>query len=203
MTTAVDYVGQKFGNLTVTGRGGKKNRRTFFECVCDCGKTCTVRSDHVRSGHTVSCGCKNQRKEKRGHNGFREKSHPLRQIWNAMKSRCYRPDSISYRFYGAKGVRICDRWLVFENFDADMSPRPVGCSIDRIDSNGDYCPENCKWSTALEQSRNRSSTRNITLYGRSWPVSQWAEISGIQAKTIYARLDRGWSDKRAVFTPVR
>lgn len=201
MTLIIDISGQKYGDLTVLRQGESKNNRTHFDCVCDCGTECLVRADHLRRGHTVSCGCKNQRKAKRGHDGFREKGHPLRQLWTGMKARCENPTHISYRLYGAKGIRVCDRWHTFENFVADMGPRPKGTSLDRVDSNDDYCPENCKWATATDQNRNKSSNRLVTIYGRSWPVSVWSEISLVPAKTIYARLKHGWPEKIAVFAP--
>jgi hypothetical protein len=151
----------------------------------------------------MSCGCKNQNKAKRGHDGFREKAHPLRQLWGCMKSRCYNPKHNSYSIYGGKGVTVCDRWMTFENFVEDMSPRPPGTSLDRIDGNGPYCKENCRWATAVEQGRNKSNNNLVEIYGLNKPVSFWAELSGTPDKTIYARLDRGWEGKRAVFTPPR
>jgi hypothetical protein len=120
-----------------------------------------------------------------------------------MKARCYDPKQISYPLYGGKGVTVCERWMTFENFVEDMSPRPPGTSLDRIDGSGPYCKENCRWATAVEQGRNKSNNKIVEIYGLRKPVSFWAEISGTPDKTIYARLDRGWEGKRAVFTPPR
>ena len=198
-----DFTGEKRNQLTATGSSIRVGRRFFVPCVCDCGKEISVRSCHFLSGHTQSCGCKNQNKAKRGHDGFREKAHPLRQLWGGMKARCCDPKQISYPLYGGKGVTVCDRWMTFENFVEDMSPRPTGTSLDRIDGNGPYCKENCRWATAVEQGRNKSNNRLVTIYGLTKPVSFWTEISLVPAKTIYARLDYGWNGKRAVFTPPR
>jgi hypothetical protein len=203
MRHARDLTGQKFNKLTVTGPSYTVGRRQYAPCVCDCGNTKDIRIDHVLRGHTVSCGCKNQDKAKRGHDGFREKCHPLRQLWGAMKARCFDEKHPSYYLYGAKGVTVCERWLTFENFVEDMAPRPAGTSLDREDGNGPYCKENCRWATATEQGRNKSNNRLVTLYGMSKPVTFWAEVSGTPSKTIYARLDRGWNEKKAVFTPPR
>jgi len=198
-----DLNGKTFNKLTVIGPSEVAGRRIFWPCRCECGKEKSVRSDHLLRGHTMSCGCKNQNKAKRGHDGFREKAHPLRQLWGCMKSRCYNPKHNSYSIYGGKGVTVCDRWMTFENFVEDMSPRPPGTSLDRIDGNGPYCKENCRWATAVEQGRNKSNNNLVEIYGLNKPVSFWAELSGTPDKTIYARLDRGWEGKRAVFTPPR
>lgn len=195
-------IGQSFNRLVVVGPSVKRGRKIYWPCRCECGNETIVRADHLRTGHTQSCGCKNQNKAKRGHAGFREKVHPLRQLWGGMKARCMEPSHISYRLYGAKGVTVCERWMTFENFVEDMSPRPPGTTLDRIRSDGNYCPENCKWSTAIEQGRNKSNNRLVTIYGITQPVTFWAEISQVPVKTIYARLDYGWSPRIAVFAPI-
>lgn len=194
-------IGQSFNQLVVIGPPVRRGRKTYWPCRCECGNETIVRADHLRTGHTQSCGCKNQNKAKRGHTGFREKAHPLRQLWGGMKARCLEPTHNSYHLYGAKGVSVCERWMTFENFVEDMSPRPPGTTLDRIKSDGNYCPENCKWSTALEQGRNKSNNRLVTIYGRTQPVTFWADVSLVPVKTIYARLDRGWPPRIAVFAP--
>lgn len=202
MKPARNLEGQTFNWLTVIGPSYRVGRRQIAPCICKCGITKDVRVCHLLRGHTQSCGCKNQSKAKRGHNGFREKCHPLRQLWGGMKARCYDESHVSYHLYGAKGVTVCERWMVFENFVEDMGPRPAGTSLDRVDSSGPYCKENCRWATALEQGRNKSNNRIVTIYGMSQPVTFWADISLVPVKTVYARLDRGWNPKLAVFAPV-
>lgn len=201
MIRTVDLNGQKFNRLTVIGSAVKKGRRVYWPCLCDCGKTTSVRSDHLLRGHTLSCGCKNQDKAKRGHTGFREKGHPLRKLWYGMKARCYDPTHISYHLYGANGVTVCERWMTFENFVEDMSPRTPGTTLDRVETSGNYCKENCKWSTSTEQARNKSNNHLVTIYGMSKPVVFWAEISQVSVNTIYSRLYSGWTPKIAVFAP--
>jgi hypothetical protein len=120
-----------------------------------------------------------------------------------MKSRCYNPRNNRYYRYGARGIQVCDRWLhSFENFLADMGPRPSPKhSIDRIDNDKDYCPENCKWSTAREQARNRSSCRYLEHNGRRMLISDWAAELGVNRALLTKRLKRGWSVEQTLTTP--
>jgi hypothetical protein len=118
---------------------------------------------------------------------------PTYAVWCSMRRRC----TIAEPRYGARGVRVCERWSVFENFLADMGPRPEGTSLDRIDVDGDYEPSNCRWATDFQQQRNRSNNRRIVVGAISHCLSEWAEITGIPSATIARRLDRGWSPERA------
>lgn len=132
-------------------------------------------------------------------------SKPLYNIWNLMLQRCYSATNPAFRFYGARGIKVCERWHEYEAFVADMSPRPSPKhSIDRIDVNGDYCPENCRWATQQEQVLNLRSNRLITINGESRPLAEWARIHGIPKFTVEARVYRyGWDEVSAVTTPPR
>lgn len=123
------------------------------------------------------------------------------QTWQSMKSRCYNRNHIHYADYGGRGISICDRWLGangFENFYHDMYPKPHKATLDRINNNGDYCPENCKWSTKTEQANNRRNNVRITYNGESMTIPQWARKIGISVYTIKTRIRRGMPLERAL-----
>lgn len=123
--------------------------------------------------------------------------------WHNMRMRCSTPTSSSYHLYGARGIKVCPRWSdSFENFLADMGPRPSPKhSLDRIDSNGNYEPANCRWATAAEQAANRRSVRNITHGGVTASIAEWARRTGLKEATIAYRLNRGLPPA-AVLRPV-
>ena len=128
---------------------------------------------------------------------------PEYRSWQHMKSRCFNPNHKNYLDYGGRGIKVCDLWLNFENFLADMGLKPTAkYSIDRIDNDGDYCPDNCKWSTQTEQVNNRRSNRLITIDDVTLTISQWAKKMNIGANVIQNRLNRGWSEYKAVMTPI-
>ena len=121
-----------------------------------------------------------------------------------MKQRCLNPKCADYRYYGARGIEVCDRWLAFENFLADMGDRPDGRTLGRIDNNSDYGPSNCGWFTIVEQNRNRrSTTRWLSYAGETLTLSEWAERLGMKTRTLYDRVAVwGWEPARALTTEV-
>lgn len=120
-----------------------------------------------------------------------------------MVGRCYDPLNQDYGNYGARGIRVCDRWVSsFDAFYADMWPRPGGTSLDRIDNNGDYSPANCRWASAETQQRNSRNNRLITFNGETLPLIVWSERTGIGLTTLWKRLDDGWSVGRALTSPL-
>jgi len=122
-----------------------------------------------------------------------------------MKERCLNSSLPNYKYYGARGIRVCDRWLhSFEKFFEDMGPRPSPRhTIERRDNDGDYTPENCYWATWSQQARNRRNNRVVTFNGDTKILSEWADAAGIPVNTLHNRLSRGWSVARALTTPVR
>ena len=124
--------------------------------------------------------------------------------WQGMKNRCFNPNYHRYSDWGGRGITVCDRWLNFENFLADMGTKPSPKhSLDRIDNNADYSPKNCKWSTKAEQDNNKRNNHLITIDDVTLTIAQWAEKMGISHQVIYSRLKSGWSEFAAVMTPVR
>jgi len=159
----MDLTGRKFGRLTVRGYSGKRGRKHYWNCVCDCGNVKDIHGEHLKEGRSRSCGCLNievQRQSCTTHGGAssnKKKRHPLYQTWCNMKSRCSDVNSDRYPYYGARGITVCDEWRNdFARFAADMGPKPgEGLTMDRTDNDGPYAPRNCRWATRSQQSKNR------------------------------------------------
>lgn len=123
---------------------------------------------------------------------------PTYSSWADMVQRCTNPKRKRYADYGGRGIQVCDRWRKFENFLADMGPRPEGMELDRIENDGNYEPGNCRWSTPTTQSNNRRSNRLLSFNGETLTVADWARRTGISAPAIAKRLKRGWSIEKAL-----
>lgn len=193
----VDLKGRRFGYLTVKNKVKVSYGKYKWLCLCDCGKEHLVNTYHLLNGDIVSCGCMHY---KIGHG---QTNTRLYHIWCTMKARCNRKSSAKYRRYGGRGIRLCNEWRCFENFYswAMENGYDETLSINRIDNDGDYCPENCRWATVKQQANNTSRTKRITAFGQTHSVSEWSEITGIDAKLIYRRLYRGWSEEAALTIP--
>lgn len=177
-----------------------RNRRTLWECICDCGARKVVPLTGLRRG-TRSCGCKTSEliaASKRTHSDV---GSPEYMSWANMRSRCSDPKR--YR-YGERGIKVCERWNDYEAFLADMGRRPgPGYSIDRIDNDGDYEPGNCRWSTMKDQCRNRRNTRRHTFGGESLTIAEWAARLGVNENTLTNRVHMGWTVERILTTPIK
>lgn len=117
---------------------------------------------------------------------------PIYWLWMGMKERCRNPNHIVFKRYGANGIKVCERWKSFENFYADMGDKPKGKTLDRVNNDGDYSPDNCKWSSYKEQANNRSNSISLELNGKRMSLLRWAEKIGIKPDTLYKRVDKGW-----------
>ena len=214
-----DLRGQKFGRLTVIDYVGTVNRKALWLCKCECGNETVLETGHIKSGHTRSCGCilHEIRKERKAllarysktvnikHNGCKER---LYGVWARMTNRCENPNNSAYKWYGERGIKVCAEWHDYATFREwavstgyDPTAEIHKCTIDRIDTNGDYCPENCKWSDAKEQSNNRRSNRLYTYNGKTQNIRQWADEYDISYKMLIQRLNRNWTIERAITEP--
>lgn len=175
-----------------------------MNCACDCGAIKEVAVANVIRGRSKSCGCWSSDVLIKRNTTHGMVKAPEYSSWTGMKERCNNPNAVQFKDYGGRGIKICDRWNnSFENFFADMGKKPKGFSIERIDNNGNYCPENCKWDSRRNQSRNTSRTLRITFNGETHCLVDWAEIIGIQSRTLQQRIThRGWSIERALTTPL-
>lgn len=207
----VDLTGQRFGRLVVVKRIGTKERGTktivktpLWLCRCDCGNEKIVTSAELRSGDTNSCGClSNELLLKRSitHGDSKQR---LYKIWFNMLERCENASDAAYRYYGGRGIIVCDAWhdyIVFREW-AHSNGYSEDLTIDRIDSNGNYCPDNCRWADYKTQANNRRSCRYVEINGEKRTITEWCKINGISAFTAYSRIDRfGWNPIDAVSLP--
>lgn len=187
----------RFNKLTTVEVATDLLRRgQYWICRCDCGGTTSVRSSYLRDGTAMSCGC-----AKKGINRKHGMVHtPEYKAWDNARSRCYRVKDRKYPLYGGRGITMCDRWRQsFANFYEDLGRRPSDRhSLDRINSNGNYEPGNCRWATIVEQNNNRSINRRLVVDGRTVTVAEAARLTGIPHATILGRLDGGKSDAEAI-----
>jgi len=199
--------GRSFGRLTCIRRVDPpesvvNSRHRYYLCQCSCGNAVVVMLDSLFRGCTQSCGClKSELVAER--NRLQSTTHGMSDtseynIWGSMVARCTNEKNRRYGDYGGRGIRICDRWLnLFENFYSDMGDRPPGMTLDRIDNNGDYTPDNCRWATAKEQNRNRRDNRLI----EGKPMTEWCEENDLNRNTVAHRLHQflknGMSDEDA------
>lgn len=196
--------GTRFGRLTVIGVNHKgTDRKYYYDCLCDCGNRCIVRSNSLTTGNTKSCGCmvKESKNVKHGMKHTR-----LYGIWCGMRDRCNNEKNPAYKRYGGKGITVCKEWNEFISFYkwSMSNGYNESLSIDRINVNGNYEPSNCRWATPKEQSDNKSCNIIIELNGKKQDLQQWCDELGFNRSTINTRVRMcGWSYEKALTTPIR
>lgn len=171
-------------------------------CQCSCGNVKKILAWDLAEGQN-HCGCKRQARINAANTKHGMTGTKIHNLWMAMLNRCYLPSIPSYKYYGGRGIKVCERWHDFANFYADMGDRPEGKSLDRIDVNGDYEPSNCRWATAIEQANNSRKNVFLEIAGSRMTVSQAARAYGMPASRLITRLRLGWDVERAVTEPPR
>lgn len=201
MPKAINEIGNRYGRLVVIYRDGSHrfpNGKSVptWKCRCDCGATAVVIGHNLRHSHTTSCGClarESLQDRSRTHGMSGTSEH---RTWLGMRERCKNSKNPKYKDYGGRVIKVCERWQRFEAFYADMGPKPSPThSIDRINNDGDYEPDNCRWATAKEQDRNRRT--NIRLASGVLAIEA-AECADISISKVRQRLRRGWNEAEAI-----
>jgi hypothetical protein len=193
-----NLVGQKLGRWTVKALAPPRGNKLYWMCECDCGVRKEVQGDNLVDGQSQSCGClrsdvTSQRNLSHGHakrNGLRREYR----AWLNARNRCYLPSTTQYADYGGRGIRMCDEWREnYQSFFRDMGPCPLGCSLDRIDVNGDYEPGNTRWATQAVQARNRRNNRNVNdCRGEDLTLTDCASRLGIPVQALHRLLAKGY-----------
>lgn len=192
---AKDETGNVYGRLTVLYPVAVEHQLIWL-CRCECGTLLRVKGVMLRCGNTKSCGCSKIR-----HGQCRRgRLTPEYRCWKDMNTRCYRSTCKHYKNYGGRGIQVCEQWREsFETFFADIGARPSDRhSIDRIDNDGNYEPDNCRWSEKREQDSNRRTNRLITHNGVTKTMTEWGRVLGVHPVTIHLRLKKGWPLERAL-----
>lgn len=193
-----DLTGQKFGRLTVIKRDKNKYGRVTWLCRCECGNMCIVTANSLKTGNSTSCGC--FRKEHPNHTKHNQRHTRLYKIWLKMKQRCFNSKDKSYKNYGGRGITMYDKWVNdFMSFYywSKENGYKEDLSIDRIDNNGNYEPNNCRWTDKKTQNRNTRSNHKITYNGKTMCIIEWAEELGINYSTLKWRIYNNWSIEKA------
>lgn len=198
----IDLTGNRYGKLVVLCRDTTiHNARPYWKCKCDCGNVVSIYGGNLRSGTTTSCGCKRHERPKR----YDEERQRIRRIWKSMLSRCYNENNASYKYYGLKGITVCDEWK--NSFDifyqwAKCSGYSADLSIDRIYNDKNYCPNNCRWSNTKRQNNNRSVSLIFTYKGKTQNLSSWCEELNLPYNKVWQRIVRlGYTFEQAITLP--
>lgn len=193
-------MGKRFGRLLVCDEFVQDRRRVCV-CQCDCGGIHTTRARNLLVGKTKSCGCLRQEIQDKSDKRYKER---LFMVYQAMRHRCYNPSDTRYKNYGGRGIKICPEWLedykIFKKWALAHGYGPK-LSIERMDVNGDYCPENCRWITLSQQQRNKTNNRRIEYGGENKTLIEWCELFNLSYKAVHARLNNGWGVEKALETP--
>lgn len=212
----MDVIGQRFGRLVVLkdlspriNTSGRK--RAMVLCKCDCGNEIAVMKESVTGGTTKSCGCLQKERAAEVQTVHGGASSRLYNVWAAMLRRCENSNSGDYHNYGGRGIKVCEEWHRFENFREwglangyDEESKRGQCTIDRIDNNAGYCPQNCRWVDTATQNNNKRSTHFLTYNGETHSITEWAKTAGINREALNARINKyKWPTEKALTIPCR
>ncbi len=213
-----DLTGSIFGRLKVVEQtedyvrpDGRREAR--WKCICSCENKTIVYAmgANLQSGHTQSCGCLQKERVSNALIKDGRGRDRIYYVWHSMIDRCSNESSPHYKNYGGRGIRVCEEWLDYTKFKIwaynsgyDANAQNKTCTLERIDVDGDYCPENCCWTNMKEQSNNKRNNVLLTYNNKTMTISQWADVLGIKWETLWARVHNlKWSDEKAITTPVR
>lgn len=213
----VDIIGHKFNRITVvsfayTQKGKGRCYHLFYNCICECGNTCIIEGSKLRNGHTQSCGCYRHKRQVEANTKHNGRYSRLYVVWCDMKGRCYNKNDKRYNCYGARGITVCDEWKndfnAFQKWAEKTGYNPKAkrgeCTIDRINNDLGYSPENCRWITNQKQANNKSNNVFLTYKGETKTIAEWSRITGIKQSTIQARIKyQNWSVEKALSQQVR
>jgi hypothetical protein len=202
-----NILGLKFGRLLVINTSPRRDSEglAYWLCRCECGNEIEVCGSNLRSGHTKSCGCFSEGIKGKIRKLYGELGVIIHNRWKNMRDRCLSPVHKGYKHYGGRGITICKEWDDVEVFYiwAINNGFEQCLELDRIDVNGNYCPENCRWVTEKEQARNKRNSHMITYNGETKCMSEWAEILNMVRTTLSYRLDHFDTVEEAFFTPLK
>ena len=190
-----DLTGQRFGRLTVIERAcPEKKGKVYWICRCDCGNYSIVQSGNLKSGNTTGCGCMKIEGAKEANTTHGQTGTRLYKAWDSMRQRCNNPKKDHYKDYGGRGITVCDEWQndfqAFYDWSMDNG-YAENLTLDRIDADGNYCPENCRWATVKAQQNNRRNNHLITYNGETHTIAEWSEIVGVNRNTLKGRIRKG------------
>ena len=207
----VDITGNKYNRLLVFERiGTDKNGNATYLCLCDCGNWTEANANELKNNHKKSCGClhneiNSEFGKRKSHFIHGESKTNLHKIWQGMIQRCHNPKNPAYSYYGGRGIFVCPEWHDYTIFSkwAHDNCYVDGLSIERIDNDLEYSPDNCKWIPRSEQSKNRRSVLKYEYNGATKTLREWGEEVGIKPKILWSRIHSGWTIERALTQPVR
>jgi hypothetical protein len=190
-------IGQRYASLTVVGEAGRTAAsKVLWRCKCDCGEERLVVGSSLLDGRSKTCGCS------RSSHGMRSTS--IYAVFRAMQQRCYSKKAVGYPHYGGRGITICAEWLADRRTFfawAKRSGYQEGLTIDRIDNDGNYEPDNCRWTDVLTQANNKRSNRFVEFCGERKTIAQWARSRGLSTNCLWGRIQNGWPIERALNMP--
>lgn len=206
MGKLIDLTGQRFGRLVVLERAENSKRgNTRWKCKCDCGNERVIEGNALRREHTKSCGCRAKEVAKSINTTHSESYTRLYRIWSQMIQRCTNPKQKRYPDYGGRGITICEEWkhsyIAFRNWAMangyDENAPKGQCTIDRIDNDRGYSPDNCQWTTITEQNRNKRNLHYVTINSETKPVAEWCKQYNLSHQTVHSRLRNGRTPEEA------
>jgi hypothetical protein len=194
-----DLTGERFGRLLVIERNGyNKHHQLLWLCQCDCGNYKNTLGFVLGRGECESCGCLKKESIAKVNYKHGKSQDGIYRIWRSMIDRCHSPTNHAYDRYGNRGIRVCQRWHDFEKFYADMGDKPKGMSLERINNNKGYSPENVRWASSKDQANNTRSNVILELHGKKQTMQQWCDELGLKIGTVWARLNRGWTVEKTL-----